>query len=134
MQLSDELREIIRELASSAQDRGVRQPLFHTVTQCLFLKKDIILERMKDESESRLVRIQCELFLDWLDKQPCSPFRTAQSEDSLQEKVRVLSLNEQLLLFDMLEDLRDAVVNYGDREESWLDLLGSYWMGDEEAF
>lgn len=130
MQLSGEMREIFRELDLKIRKGKVEQPLFHTLVQCLYLRREMIEERMKAVGTVPLVRIHCELFLDWLGKQPCFPFETAQSEDSLQEKVRVLSLEEQLFLFDILEDLRDAANS--DDGENLLDILGTYWIQQDD--
>lgn len=114
MQRSLEMRGIFYELASKIRSGNVEQPLFHTVVQCLYLKREMVEKLMKAPGTSPMVRIHCELFLDWLGKRPHFPFDTAQSEDSLQEKIRVLSLEEQLFLFDALWDLQDAI-NGGDR-------------------
>lgn len=134
MWLSGEMREIFYELDAKIRKGKVEQPLFHTLVQCLYLKREMIEELMRATGTSPTVRIHCELFLDWLadcfNKQPRFPFDTAQSDDSLQEKVRALSLPEQLFLFDVLEDLRDAA-NDGDRE-NLLDILGTLWIRDSE--
>lgn len=109
MQRPIEMRGVFYELASKIRDGKVEQPLFHTVAQCLYLKREMIEELMKDPAAILLVRNQCESFLGWIGKQPHFPFGSVQSEDSLQEKVRVLSLLDQLLLFDALVGLWDSI-------------------------